>query len=210
MAQYLTSTQFAAIPLGLDTSGLTDLDGLLTRASAWADRICHLPVGVFAQLPQVETSRATLNRNGELTVRLDGTGPNIPVTVTAVSWGARITTLTALGNLGDVFVEGGLVTIPVGGYTGPWAGSLNIASPAPGGRVFVQVGFTTGWATLPADLQQAVAFLAAALIITPDADSAATPFPGAAARADGTAKSADVDYLDSAERMLGFYARRTP
>lgn len=209
MTQYLTSTQFAAIPTGLDTSG-ADMDGLLTRASAWADRICRLPVGVFAQLPQTETHRVTLNRLGELSVRLDGAAPNVPVEVTAVSWGARPTTLTSLTSLGDVWVAGGLVTVPLSGYTGSWAGSLNVFSPSPCGQVFVQVGYTSGWVTLPPDLLQAVAFLASALIITPDADSAATPFPGASARADGTAKSSDVDYLDSAERILGFYARRTP
>lgn len=209
MTAYLTATEFAAIPTGLDTSGI-DVDGVLTRASAWADRICRLPVGVFAQLPQTETHRATANRCGELSVRFNGTSPNVPVTVTAVSWGARPSTLTALGSLADVWVDGGLVTIPLGGYTGSWAGSLNVWGPPLGGSLFVQVGFTSGWAALPDDLKQAVAFLASALIITPDADSAATPFPGAAARADGTAKSADVDYLDSAERILGFYARRTP
>lgn len=157
MSSYLTVAEFQnmATNLALDdlvkgadaAVNLGELGKELARASAWCDRALHGPT--IGARSYTEKVRARVDPYGMLNVRPRHTSGKIPVRqLVSVSYGATPTTLTSLANIAGDWSHDGLISVPIGNYTGSWSGSLQFfGAPLPGStaELFVEATYISGW-----------------------------------------------------------------
>ena len=145
---YITAGEYTAAPTGVDVSQLVPggtsvqnadaLTNTIARASSWADDYCRQ---VLASTVDTTVGYFRINREGLIRVPVEF-GP--VVQVNSVSVGYTPSTVTALTDLTDVWIQRKVVTVPVftsipilqPSYNGRWMGS----------RLFTTVQYVNGYA----------------------------------------------------------------
>lgn len=150
MQLYLTPAEFRAAPHGVGTQNLVDggtadeqdaaLLEVIIRAGGWIDNFCDQPLlaGEYT-----ETTTARVSRAGEFLIHPGRTNENVTA-ITALAYGARASSLSAVTDLADVWVGDGLFRVPIGaavlGYPAIQLGRLR-----PGDPWIVRYTFSAGW-----------------------------------------------------------------
>lgn len=160
VAPYVTVPEFRAAPTWIDSDDLIpggtaskqddELHNVLIRASAWADNETNPGFGLGAA-SVTEQLRARTGRDGSIAIHPS----QIPVRqVTALSYGTDPTALTVMNDLSAVWIEDGRQILAAVPSRGNWAAAgLEFGRPYPGGRSYVSITYTAGYAstTLAAD-----------------------------------------------------------
>lgn len=151
---YVTVAEFRAAPTWIDSDDLIpggtsdkqddELSNVLLRASAWADNLVNPGFGLGASTV-TEQLRARAGRGGTIALHPS----KLPVRqVTALSYGTDPAALTIMSDLSGVWIEDGraiLATVPT---RGNWAAAgLEFGRPYPGGRMYVSLTYTAGYAS---------------------------------------------------------------
>lgn len=154
VAPYVTVPEFRAAPTWIDSDDLIpggtsdkqddELRNVLIRASAWADNQTNPGFGLGAA-SVTEQLRARTARDGSIAIHPS----QIPVRqVTALSYGTDPTALTAMSDLSGVWIEDGRSILAAIPNRGNWAAAgLEFGRPYPGGRSYVSITYTAGYAS---------------------------------------------------------------
>jgi hypothetical protein len=154
VAPYVTVPEFRAAPTWIDSDDLIpggtadkqddELYNVLLRASAWADNEVNPGFGLGASAV-TEQLRARTARDGTLAIHPSKT----PVRqVTALAYGASPSNLADTADLSGVWIEDGRQILAAAATGGNWAAAgLEFGSARPGGRTYVRITYTAGYAT---------------------------------------------------------------
>lgn len=148
LGSYLTCEEYRAAPTALATNALVPggnqaaqdsaLAGLIGRASrqidSWARQPLYATPGTQSEPVRVRDGDAILHAHQDRVKQ-----------VTAFSWGAHWTTMTALATP-TYFVEENRTRVQLAGGGTQWSGSLNLNSPV-SGTVYASWSYVAGWAT---------------------------------------------------------------
>ena len=145
MATYLELDDLVRGALAAVNTG--ELEKVLARASAWCDTALRGPtIGAKAY---TEKHRGRVDTYGMLNIRPRHTSGKIDVRqLTSVQYGASPTTLTSLANITGDWSADGMISVPIGNYTGSWSGSLQFfGAPIPGSiaELFVEIEYVSGF-----------------------------------------------------------------